>query len=196
MTDPRTLDVDGLVARVEQVAVDAARPIVVGISGVGGAGKSTLARTLVARIDGAVRMRGDDFLSPWRSHERSADWDGVERARLVRDVLVPFRDGRPSTFQRWDWGTGELAAPEHRPEGRVLVVDLIGLLHPEALPALDLTVWCDVDVTLATARGMARDRAAGNDHDALWRDVWVPNDADFAERFRPRDAADVLVATD
>ncbi|SDI02844.1 uridine kinase family protein [Agrococcus jejuensis] len=195
MTDARLLGLEGLVARVETLAAATGRPIVVGISGVGGAGKSTLARALVDRVDGAVRMCGDDFLSPARSHERSTDWDGVERERLVRDVLVPFRERRASTFQRWDWHAGALAAPEPVPTGSVLVVDLIGLLHPEALGALDLTVWCDVDVAVATERGIARDRAAGNDHDALWRDVWVPNDADFVARFAPRDGADVLVAT-
>lgn len=195
MSDPRTVDLDGLVARVSAVAGEAGRPIVVGVSGVGGAGKSTLARALVARVDGAVRLRGDDFLSPAGSRLRSDEWDAVDRARLVRDVLEPFRERRSSTFQRWDWHTGALAAPESLPVGDVLVVDLVGLLHPEALGALDLAVWCDVDPAVAAERGMARDRAAGHDHDALWRDVWVPNDAGFVARHRPRAVADVLVVT-
>ncbi|WP_457099728.1 hypothetical protein [Microbacterium sp. P5_E9] len=63
-------------------------PIVVGVSGYGGAGKSTLARGLVELVPGSVRMRGDDFLDPVRSHQRSHDWDGVERTRLVREVLL------------------------------------------------------------------------------------------------------------
>ncbi|QCR20725.1 phosphoglycerate transporter [Agrococcus sp. SGAir0287] len=191
----RSTDLDGLVARVEALAEAVDHPVVVGISGVGGAGKSTLARALVARVPGAVRLRGDDLLSPVGSRERSSDWGAVDRARLVRDVLVPFRERRASTFQRWDWATGELAPPAPAPTGRVLVVDLVGLLHPDVLPALDLSVWCDVDPFVATTRGIARDRAAGDDHDALWHEVWAPNDADFVSRFRPRDVADVLVDT-
>ncbi|GII99838.1 uridine kinase [Sediminihabitans luteus] len=171
----------------------AGRPIVVGVSGYGGSGKSTLARRIVAAVPGAVRMRGDDFLDPVRSHRRSTDWDGVERERLVTEVLTPFRESRASTFRRFDWGVRALGAPEPVPVADVMVVDLIGLFHPDASPALDVAVWCDVDLATATSRGMARDADLGRRHDALWNEVWVPNERDFEARFAPRDRADLLV---
>ena len=177
---------------VESVATELARPITVGISGFGGSGKSTLARALAASVPGAVRVRGDDFLEPGRSHVRSTDWDGVERARLAAEVLEPFRGARPSTFRRWDWEAGALADPEAVPSGRVLVVDVIGLFHPAVLPALDLTIWVDVDLESATRRGKARDESRGNDHDQLWDDVWMPNEIAFEQRFAPREQADVI----
>lgn len=167
------------------------RPVVVGISGYCGSGKSTLARSLVATLPDAVRVRGDDFLDPARSHRRSDDWDGVERTRLVDTVLEPFRQGCPSTFRRYDWVRRELGPEETLPRAAVLVVDLIGLFHPEALPSLDETVWCDIDLETAARRGIARDRALGRDHSALWHDVWIPNERDFARRFAPRDSAGV-----
>jgi uridine kinase len=68
----------------------ASRPLVIGVSGYGGSGKSTLARLLVEALPGAGRLRGDDFLDPVRSHRRSVDWDGVERKRLVSEVLAPL----------------------------------------------------------------------------------------------------------
>jgi len=165
--------------------------VVVGISGFGGSGKSTLARLLVADSPASARIRGDDFLDPDRSHRRSGDWDGVERSRLRREVLDPFREGRASEFQRFDWALGELGAPEAVPDAEVLVVDAVGLFHPELNGAIDLRIWVDVDLDTASARGMARDRAAGRDHDRLWREVWVPNDRDFAVRFRPQETADL-----
>lgn len=189
---PDTVDLDGLVRLIERRVDAATRPFIVGISGFAGAGKSTLARALVARLDGAVRMRGDDFLDPTRSHRRSSDWDGVERERLVVEVLEPFRAGRTGTFRRYDWSARILGAPEPLPTGRILIVDQIGLFHPEALAALDLTVWCDTAPETAQQRGMARDAALGRAHISLWNDVWVPNDRDFAERFAPREHADVL----
>ncbi|MGU3411414.1 uridine kinase [Microbacterium sp. M1A1_1b] len=186
-------DVELVRDRVEATVARVARPVVVGVSGHCGSGKSTLTRQLVDLLPGSVRMRGDDFLDPVRSHQRSIDWDGVERVRLRDTVLQPFRTGAGGLFRRFDWSTRALGAAEPVPVGRVLIVDLIGLFHPEALDWLDLTVWCDVDLETAARRGIARDRALGRRHDALWRDVWVPNDRDFAQRWGPRERADVLV---
>jgi hypothetical protein len=140
-------------------------------------------------------MRGDDFLDPERSHRRSPDWDGVDRERLVATVLAPFRAGRPGTFRRYDWSRRALGPAEPLPRAAGLVVDLIGLFHPETLPALDLTVWCDVDLMTAARRGIARDQALGRDHEVLWHDVWLPNERDFAARFHPRAAAEVRIGT-
>ena len=138
-------------------------------------------------------MRGDDFLDPSRSHRRSTDWDGVERSRLVREVLGPFRDRQPSMFRRFDWSARALGDPEPIPTGEVLIVDLIGLFHPEAFGALDLTVWCDVDLATAQRRGMRRDSALGRDHSSLWNEVWVSNERDFDERFGPASAAEIRI---
>lgn len=171
---------------------EAGRPIVVGISGFGGSGKSTLARHLESEVEGAVRMRGDDFLDPTRSHRRSEDWDGVDRERLVRDVLLPFRERREATFQRFDWGRRALGEAELVPRGEVMLVDLIGLFHPSTETALDLRIWCDVALATATARGLARDAAIGRNHETLWQAVWVPNERDFTELFDPRGVAEVL----
>lgn len=170
------------------------RPITVGISGFCGSGKSTLTRGLAAALPKAVRMRGDDFLDPARSHRRSSDWDGVDRKRLVSTVLEPFRDGRTSQFQRYDWARRALGPEEPLPQATTLVVDLIGLFHPEALPSLDVTIWCDVDLDTAARRGIARDRDLGRSHDALWHDIWLPNERDFEQRFTPRDTAGLLYA--
>jgi len=174
----------------------AKRPIVVGVSGYCGSGKSTLTRHLVDQLPGAYRMRGDDFLDPSRSHKRSSDWDGVERSRLVAEVFLPLREGRPGTFRRYDWSKRELGNPEPTPSADILLVDVIGLFHPEALATIDLTIWCDVDLETAARRGMTRDAALGRNFDSLWRDVWIPNEQDFQERFAPRARAEVLFSTE
>ncbi|MFZ6993620.1 uridine kinase family protein [Curtobacterium sp. RRHDQ66] len=185
-----------LLDRIESEAVLAGRPIVIGVSGYCGSGKSTLARALVDAVPDSVRMRGDDFLDPARSHRRSSDWDGVERVRLRDSVLRPFRTGRGGSFRRYDWSVRSLGEPEPVPTARVMVVDLIGLFHPDTADELDLRVWCDLPLETAVARGMARDRALGRPHDVLWREVWAPNEREFEERFAPRSRADVVVPTD
>lgn len=192
-TYPRDMRLPELIQTIDARRSALGRPIVVGVSGYCGSGKSTLVRALLPEVTGAVRIRGDDFLDPARSHRRSVDWDGVDRSRLVRDVFLPVREQRSSTFRRYDWAQRKLGAAEPVPAADVVIVDLIGLFHPEALDAIDLTVWCDVDLETAVRRGMARDASLGRQHDALWRDVWLPNEIDFAARFLPRTHADALV---
>ena len=171
---------------------DGSGRVAVGVSGYAGAGKSVFARTLVDIVDGAVRLRGDDFLDPPRVHRRSADWDGVERDRLRAEALEPFRAGAPVAVRPLDWSTGRHGAPTPLARASVLIVDAIGTFHPELLPWFDLTVWVDVDLQVAQAQGRARDRAAGRDHDTLWTDVWTPNDREFEQMFSSRRLADVL----
>jgi uridine kinase len=166
--------------------------LAVGISGYGGSGKSTLARALVGSVWGSIRMRGDDFLDPARSHQRSQDWGGMDRVRLRQEVLDPFRLGRAVRFRRFNWSTRALGPSERLPDARVLIVDAVGLFHPELNGTLDVKIWVDLDLETATERGKARDRALGRSHDRLWDDVWVPNDRDFAVRFAPAQAADLL----
>nr|WP_146071685.1 phosphoglycerate transporter [Cryobacterium sp. Y50] len=191
----RAVELPKLIQRIETRRQEAARLIVVGVSGYCGSGKSTLTRQLVAQLPGAVRIRGDDFLDPARSHKRSADWDGVERLRLVSEVLTPVRDGRPSMFRRYDWSSRKLGVPERLPYAEILVVDLIGLFHPDAFPLIDLAIWCDVDLETSAQRGINRDARMGRNHDALWHDVWLPNERDFEDQFAPRTLADVVYPT-
>lgn len=185
------MDLTGLCEVLPVRRVSAGRPIVVGVSGYGGSGKSTLTRRLVQAIPGAVRLRGDDFLDPRRSHTWSRDWCGLERDRLVAEVLRPFRDGEEVWFRRFDWDVGRLTEPQTLPPADYLVVDAVGLFHPITLPLLDVTIWCDVDLATATARGRERDRRAGHDHDRLWTEVWEPTERAFEEFFAPRGVAEV-----
>ena len=184
--------VEGVRVLLERRRAALARPIVAGVSGYCGAGKSTLVRSIVGDAPSFVRMRGDDFLDPTRSHQRSVDWDGVERLRLVEEVLVPFQSRSESTFRRFDWNLRELGVPEPVPAGEILLVDLIGLLHPDAMDALDMSIWVDVPQQTAPRRGMRRDEELDRDHSRLWLDVWMPNDSDFDQYYAPRERAEVL----
>jgi uridine kinase len=177
-------------------AIDRSRDVrgrvAVGISGFAGSGKSVLARRLVDSVDDAVRLPGDDYLDPPRVHRRSSDWDGVDRHRMRTEALEPFRAGRDVLLRPLDWNTGQLGEPTLLPHASVLLVDAIGIFHPELLPWFDLTVWIDVDLERAQSRGMTRDRAAGRDHDRLWIEVWTPNDRAFEQTFTPAEQADLL----
>lgn len=167
---------------------------VVGISGLAGAGKSTLTRHLLRELPTAVRLRVDDFLDPTRSHRRSQDWDGVERTRIRQEVLDPFRAGRTAIdYRPYDWGRRRLGQPRELPAGGPLLVEGIGILHPELDDAFDLTIWIEADPTAALERGMRRDTDRNSRHDELWQQVWKLNDADFVRGFAPHRRADIVI---
>ena len=181
---------DEVLAAIRRARTRSSR-IVVGVSGYGGAGKSTLARRLLEAVPDSARVRGDDFLVPALIRERSSDWSAIDRTRLRIDVLEPFRSGRPALVRRLDWGSGALQAPEPVPAASVLIVDAVGLFHPDLDALLDLRVWVDVDLATATERGRARDERRGDVDTGAWDAVWAPNERDFAERFAPRQRADL-----
>lgn len=188
-------DFGGIIDAVERLRRSQGR-VVVGVSGFGGAGKSTLTRALVGQIGESTRLRGDDFLDPARSHQRSVDWDGVERLRMRAEVIDPFRQGRKASYRPWDWSAGALGSPRELPMTDVLVVDAIGLFHPELARCFDLNIWVDVDLGTAQQRGMHRDHLLERNHDRLWNEVWVPNDRDFARHFAPDSSADLRYLPD
>lgn len=160
----------------------------VGLSGFGGAGKSTLAAALAHRLPQVAVVAGDGFLLRDRCLVLSDDWAGVDRDRLDRQVLQPFRAGRPVRWQEYDWASDSYDWRD-LPPCRVLVVEAVGLLHPSL--SWDLSVWLDVDPDVALARAIARD--LGQDADVSDWPMWAETDRLFRARFRPDITADLVL---
>ena len=154
-----------LVARI--TALDPGRRIVVAIDGVDGAGKTVLARELVALIRpwrAVVRASLDGFHRPAAEryargrtaqtfHADSYDLDAVAE-QLVR----PFRDGLVWAAATFDF---EADRPDVQLVGpalpdAVLLVDGIFLHRPELVALWDASVWVDAPLAVAVPRGNAR----------------------------------------
>lgn len=170
-------------------AVDALRtPTTVGLSGFGGAGKSTLAATLAAAVPGVEVVAGDGFLLREVCGVVNDSWAGVDRDRLRHQVLEPFQAGTPVRWDSYDWEADAWFSCE-LPPCRVLVVEGVGLIHP-SLP-WDLAVWLDVPPEVALSRALARDTAQG--HDLSGWDVWSQVDRRYFARYRPDLAAHLVL---
>ncbi len=74
-----------------------------GVSGFGGSGKSILARELAKKLDAPVL--GIDEFETAGVWGRPSDWSGLDRSRLVSQVLAPLKTGELSVSYDscYDW---------------------------------------------------------------------------------------------
>jgi uridine kinase len=158
--------------------VDARRhePItVVGIGGCGGAGKSTLARHLAERVEGAQIVATDEF------------WTGssFDLGHLRAAVLDRLLAGSVAEFDSWNWATKTLHPGRRvRPEGLV-VVEGVCALHQMFRADLAVRVWVDAPPAVRLERGVASR--------ATWETVWMPNELAYIERDDPVSCAHLVV---
>ena len=156
--------------------------VVVGIDGCGGAGKSTLAAAIVARLPGSAVVHTDDFAS-W---DNPTDW----WPRLREQVLEPLAQGRPGRYQRYDWDARCLAE-WHDVEAPIVIVEGVTATRIEFRPYLALRIWVEAPRELRLQRGLERD---GPMAEPLWLE-WMAAEDRYREAHRPQEIADYIVET-
>ena len=148
----------------------------VGIDGPGGAGKSTLARTLSEKI-----VATDDFVTgPW-------EWYDAERLR--REVVDPLLRGAPARYQRMDWDDAQLKDWCVVEPGGVVVIEGVGALDVRLRDAYDQRIWVEAPREICFERGLLRDGPAAL---PLW-EAWSEKEERYWLEQQPRDSADVIV---
>ena len=173
--------------------------VVIAIDERGGAGKSSLARALVAHLPRSAHLEHDWFHLPKDqvSPERRFDHE-----RLIDEVLTPFRRGaRKLSFLRYNWGylagkpDGYHETPITIADMDVLVLEGCDTLHPVLAPHLGLRIWIDTPPEVALERGMRRDiEEYGLDPDrvrAAWTE-WSAWEAESLAKDDRRERADIL----
>jgi energy-coupling factor transporter ATP-binding protein EcfA2 len=164
-----------LIAAVTQVA--ASNPVVL-LDGRSGAGKTSLARALVARwpLAGRVQLVALDSLYP--------GWDGLEEgAALAREsILVPHARGVIGVWQRWDWEAAAPAEAHAVDPALPLIVEGVGILTPETAPLADVRVWLESPEASRRDRALSRDGESYRPH---WL-RWARQEEGHVARHQPR----------
>ena len=167
----------------------------VAIDGLGGAGKSTLARRLQADLAAVTIVEMDDFYRPMaeRQREQLSPVEGVERffdwQRLRDEVLAPLRAGRTAHFRAYNWDRGTILDQEVavEPHG-VVIIEGVYTIRPQLRALWDLRVFLEVPRALRLARMLAR---AENTPAQIAR-FMAAEDYYFAT-FAPNEVADIIV---
>lgn len=191
----RYADHQQIAEKIKALSKPADRALIVAISGYGGSGKSTLAEALQQQLGNAEVISSDDFIIN-RCAERTADWNSYDRPRLRSQVLEPASRGQAIRYQVYDWEKNQLGKWRTVPKSTYLLIEGVSILHPDLRHFYDYALWLDCPLTIATKRGMQRDREWGNDHDDMWNNIWMPNERDYFEKYKPDLAADIIIKTE
>ncbi|MBD8477739.1 hypothetical protein [Microbacterium sp. CFBP 8794] len=171
-----------VVARVSALGV--ANPVIV-VDGRSGAGKSSLARRLVAAWPGRGRVQLvalDDLYPGWGGLAA-----GAEYARET--VLTPHARGMVGVWQRWDWQSDARAEAHAVDPSLPLVVEGAGVLTPESARLADVTVWVDAPSSSRKHRALDRD---GDTYRPHW-DGWAAQEEQHLVAHDPVSLASVVV---
>ena len=151
-------------------------PLLVGIGGRGGAGKTTLA----GLVPGAQVVSTDEF------------WDGesFDIARLRREVVEPLTRAEPARFSSYDWAAGKQRGLRIVEPTGVIVIEGVCALHRSLRLAYAVRVWVDAPYDVRLARGLARDGEAAR---STWVDVWMPSEERYVIADDPVSCAHIVV---
>ncbi|MDJ1372776.1 uridine kinase family protein [Gulosibacter molinativorax] len=174
----------------EESTVSEFRPLIIGIDGRGGAGKSTLATRIQDARAGVEIISTDDIA--W--HHSVLSWHPL----LVEHVLEPIRRGEPVEYRPDAWvERGREGAIRVTRDARILIVEGTGTLDDQVLRYLDLSIWVQCDYDLARTRAIDRDVATGVNGDrqasvAFWED-WQREEVPYFIEQAPWSKADAIV---
>ena len=164
-SDPVALSLDAAASGVigAITGLGASNPVVL-IDGRSGAGKTSLARALVARwpVAGRVQLVALDSVYP--------GWDGLrEGVELAREqILIPHARGLIGVWQRWDW-EAETPAEAHAVDPSLpLIVEGSGILTATTARLGDVRVWLEAPAPSRRARALQRDGEAYRPHWERW----------------------------
>jgi uridine kinase len=177
---------DGLLAQIvrevrDRRPPDDMRTKIVAIDGLGGSGKSSLARQLARAVGGAPIVQTDDFAT-W---DNPIDW----WPQLLERVLVPLSRNEPARFERSHWGGDRDGERVEIEPSELLILEGVTASREAFAPYLTYSIWVDAPAELRLQRGLDRD---GPDALEQWR-AWMAEEDRYVERERPDKRADVVL---
>lgn len=172
-------------------------PLVIAIDGRSGTGKSTLSVEIATAVNGTF-VDQDDFysggelehwsrLDPETRVDKCIDWQ-----RVLRDVILPFRDSRQISYHSFNWDSMKGLDPEAitLAPSDVLVLDGAYSTRSELSAYLDLTVLVTLDDEVRRQRIMDRE---GEGWTLEWFNVWDAAENLYFGQMRPETDFDIVI---
>ena len=140
-------------------------PVIIAIDGRSGAGKTTLA------IELAARLREHHKVSLFHLEDIYPGWNGLAAGieRYVSTVLAPLHRGDPAEWVSWDWNAHYDGEARTTQPAEIVLVEGVGAAAEAARPFLAAVIWADSPEQDRRSRALARD---GESYEPYW-DEWA-----------------------
>lgn len=188
------------------------RPLVVGINGMAGSGKTTLAGALAAVLERkgveSCRVSVDDFHNPKRQRYRRGETspegyyhDSIDYRTFAESALRPVFEAERFPV-RCQTKLLDLERDERDlrfselPARGILLAEGVFLFRPELLRYLHLRLYLQAEVEVILGRVRRRDLATLGSAEAVerrYREKYLPGERLYLAEVAPESLADVLV---
>lgn len=183
------------------------KTLVVGIDGLGGAGKSTVSETLrkMFRGDGisVTVLHIDDFIHPKsvRYNDKYAEWECYYNLQwrydyLINEVIMPLKrgsfSGKTELYDK-DSDTYFLSETDI-PVGSIVIVEGIFLQREELRGVFDYMIYIDIPEEIRLERVLERDGYIGGKEQikAKYENRYFPAERYYVKTCSPCDNADYV----
>ncbi|SEJ34658.1 anthranilate synthase component 1 [Arthrobacter sp. yr096] len=160
-------------------------PVIIAVDGRSGAGKTTLA------VELAARLRQHHKVSLFHLEDIYPGWNGLMPGieRYVATVLAPLSTGQAAEWISWDWEKHYDGGLNVTLPAEIVIVEGVGAAAEAARPMLDAVVWVESPGDDRRRRALTRD---GSTYEPYW-DSWAAQEDQWLEADSVISAADVRV---
>ncbi|MEO3941505.1 aminodeoxychorismate synthase component I [Paenarthrobacter nicotinovorans] len=160
-------------------------PVIIAVDGRSGAGKTTLA------VELAARLRQHHKVSLFHLEDIYPGWNGLMPGieRYVGTVLTPLSSGQAAEWTSWDWERHYDGGLNVTLPAEIIIVEGVGAAAEAARPLLDAVVWVECPGEDRRRRALARD---GSTYEPYW-DSWAAQEEQWLASDAVISAADVRV---
>ncbi|MFJ4264416.1 aminodeoxychorismate synthase component I [Paenarthrobacter nicotinovorans] len=160
-------------------------PVIIAVDGRSGAGKTTLAVELTARL------RQHHKVSLFHLEDIYPGWNGLRTGieRYVGTVLAPLREGKAAEWVSWDWERHYDGGLNVTLPAEIVIVEGVGAGAEAARSMLDAVVWVEAPSDDRRRRALTRD---GSTYEPYW-DSWAAQEEEWLATDSVTEDADIHV---
>ncbi|GAB5078882.1 aminodeoxychorismate synthase component I [Arthrobacter sp. AD-310] len=146
-------------------------PVIIAIDGRSGAGKTTLA------VELAARLRAHHKVSLFHLEDIYPGWNGLAAGveRYVSTVLTPLSRGEAAAWTSWDWENHYDGGPRVTLPAEIVIVEGVGAAAAEARRLLSAVIWAESPREVRRTRALDRD---GDTYEPYW-DQWAAQEEEW-----------------